>query len=234
MNERTVMILVWLSHGGSLFVLLVVIMLVIVNALVRKNLQRARLRGDSDEPPLGSVIGRIMGTLLAVSVGVLLISFSHYGCAILMGRRSTCLSNVKALSTSAAMYAQDYDERLPPSNTWFEAVASRVREGLATSSTSDRDPFRCPASESPWSYGMNMELGGVSESEIDYPAATALFFDADASSRSYVGGAGDVARTRHNYAPSIGFADGHARNMVRSTLDRVVWNPKIGEGKPPL
>lgn len=226
MSDRAVQFLVILSHAGTLVVFIIGLVMFGLWRLAIRDEERARQRYEVRRMRAGAFRRKIFGTLFAGSVAVWLVAASHWGCAILMGRRSQCMSNLKVLGTAVSMYSEDYDERLPPSSTWSEAIAPRVQIAAKQRDYTGGEPFRCPATESPASYGMNRALGGLPIAKIELPAATVLLFDADARVRSFSGGANDVARSRHMNSPNVAYTDGHVRPARPAALDQAQWSPK--------
>ncbi len=164
-------------------------------------------------------------SLFIASVAVFGLAFIHFGCAAIVAHSAQCMSNIKALAMGESMYSQDYDDRFPPSTCWSEVISTRVKRAAASHSVADGDPFRCPAAETPASYGMNALLSGIDLSRIDAPANTVLFFDADAPTRSFAGGAREVARSRHSDRPNVAFVDGHAKGVNAFGFEELNWSP---------
>jgi prepilin-type N-terminal cleavage/methylation domain-containing protein/prepilin-type processing-associated H-X9-DG protein len=97
-------------------------------------------------------------------------------------RASTCLSNQKQIGLAISMYAQDYDETLPPAvlldpNTsldtwWEERVAPYVKSGEIGGI------MTCPSAPSrAYAYSLNGALSGRSMASVPAPAALVLTGD---------------------------------------------------------
>ena len=227
MTERTALFVASLSHRWFLPVLLSPVLCGVAAYYVGGWWTRANMPARR----FSFVLRVVSYTPFLLSCAVFLVAFFHVGCASLSAHSSQCLSNIKQLSTGMMMYAQDYDERLPASSTWAEAIDTKMREAAASNSSAGKDPFRCPAAESPASYGMNVFMGGRAFSEMEAPSNTVLLFDADAPIRSFAGKAENVARNRHNGAPNMAFADGHAKWVNAFTFKQLIWTP-TQEAKP--
>jgi prepilin-type processing-associated H-X9-DG protein len=232
MTEQTALFLASLSHKWSLVVLSlpVVFGLAAYGAGVLQ--ARARAGANARARQIANGLRVASCTLLGVSIAASGVSFFHVGCATLKAHSVRCMSNVKALALGSLMYAEDYDQRLPPTAHWAEAIDSRVQQAAEKETPSIRDdPFHCPAAESTASYGMNAALNSESYDQMEAPADTVMLFDADAPVRSFAGGARDIARTRHNNAPNLAFVDGHARFANAFVLDKLTWAPTEASGQ---
>jgi len=166
-------------------------------------------------------------TMLIASLVIFGIAFFHIGCAAMKAHSTQCLSNIKQLATASLLYAQDYDEHLPPATRWSEVIAPHVKAAVKKNDGRGDDPFRCPATETPGSYGMNTALNRISLSDIASPADTVMLFDCDAPTRLFAGGADKLARNRHNHAPNVAFSDGHAKWANEFMQSKLNWTPTI-------
>ncbi len=239
MSEPTALFLADLSHRW--FLLLLILSAATGWGIHRLDVIRGRARGGSRLSRLLTLARGAGVGLLVASVGVLGVAFLHVGCAAIMAHRGECREHLRQLSEALAMYAEDYDQHLPPARQWSEAVAPRVSSpfGDAVAGRSGRDPFRCPAAASAASYGMNAELSGCSIADISDPTETVALFDADAPLRSYAGVDATVAWGRHSGAPNVAFVDGHVRAVTPTMRTRLRWLPtdavrKRATQPPPL
>lgn len=107
-------------------------------------------------------------------------------------RQASCLSNVKQLGLAFMMYAQDYDDTIPPTylGNWRAGVPTEWPD-LLEPYIKNLQVFACPSehwnistgvqSSFPISYGMNMQFGysapGVPMANIHKPAETILLAD---------------------------------------------------------
>jgi prepilin-type processing-associated H-X9-DG protein len=83
---------------------------------------------------------------------------------------TSCVSNCKQLAMGMLMYAQDYDEKLPPMKTsakFQKAVMPYIKNAKI---------FLCPATQKP--YALNATLNHKSMAKIKTLATTAAIFDA--------------------------------------------------------
>ncbi len=157
-------------------------------------------------------------------------------------RSTSCLSNMKQLSTGAMMYSQDYDEKVMPSyldnsGWWSNLIMPYVKNSQI---------FICPSKSTNPGYGHNhCNLGYracVSMGDVEKPAETVIFNDngqvtnpSDPPSTWQESGTGayytrwpnnepywttDPFRPvpRHNGMCNCAFLDGHAKAMTMDAL----------------
>ena len=139
-------------------------------------------------------------------------------------RQTTCLSQVRQISTAVQMYTQDNSGRYPM-YPWTTGVGTYL--GGATKM------FFCPSdavndSQQVCSYGMNGALirldgTGVNEAQINSPVDVGVLCDANPSRAigqdTYIPGGGlqadasasGVPNARHSKGIVVGFCDGHAK-----------------------
>jgi len=80
-----------------------------------------------------------------------------------------CQENLKHLGMAMLMYAQDYEERLPPADRWGTALRPYVR---------DEKFFHCPdAPGGRYGYAFHRQLGGKRISEIWQPESVVMLFE---------------------------------------------------------
>jgi len=144
-------------------------------------------------------------------------------------RQASCLSNLKQYALATLMYAQDYDEVLPPAVgglanwslfwTTVELVEPYVKNRQIRFCPDDRTgevDFSSMPGLGRYSYAWNkaafaymvpgMPAGPViSLSQIPLPSETTAFFD------GYKTGWVVLTRHRHNEGANVSFLDGHAK-----------------------
>jgi prepilin-type N-terminal cleavage/methylation domain-containing protein len=130
----------------------------------------------------------------------------------------SCLSNTKQFGVGIIMYAQDYDEHLPPAEKWMT---------VSMPYTKNKAIYICPVmkKESPKtaaSYAMDTRLSGKSLNKLKEPANQALAYD---STRTDWDAAdpGQTFAPQHNEGKqgSLVFADGHAKLVRDEDFTRV-------------
>jgi prepilin-type processing-associated H-X9-DG protein len=222
MSERTALFLASLSHQWFGLALLLPVVFGAGSFAAGRLRKHARARRRNRIQVIAAIAQIVSAALFGVSLVLFATALMHLGCAALKAQGVQCQSNLKQVSLALLMYSEDNGDRMPPSADWAEAIAPRLPEAAKSTLSTGSNPFGCPAAESPASYGMNGALGGLPSSRIVAPADTVLLFDADAPRRSFAGGPGDIASTRHGGAPNVAFADGHvkfANAYVRARLN---------------
>ncbi len=159
-----------------------------------------------------ALIGCVGFPLLGVPILAALL-FPVFAQAREKARQTSCLSNCKQMALGTLMYAQDYDETLPPKDAaWQPLLASYIKNGKV---------FQCPSAlAEPASYAMNVEILGKKLKKISEPEAVSLLFDANASSPSALAAPTEVAY-RHGGKRwgNVAFLDGHAKAQSKSSGD---------------
>jgi len=101
--------------------------------------------------------------------------FPAFGRAREMARRTSCASNLKQIGTAVMMYTQDYDERLPVSNSGGGSDTVAILEPY-TKNKSGRGIWQCPSHVDmddsgtfTSSYGYNFEYLIMQGTDPQYP-----------------------------------------------------------------
>jgi prepilin-type processing-associated H-X9-DG protein len=123
----------------------------------------------------------------------------------LAARRTVCVSNLKQLSTGLLMYAQDYDERMPPAATWSDNLPPYVKaSGI----------YLCPSRRTAGAgYAFNRKLSMRLQRDIAAAASAPALFE----SSLQVPNASDTLEsffTPHDGYGNVGFADGHVKALT--------------------
>ncbi|MHB1463337.1 MAG: hypothetical protein ACYC1M_18775 [Armatimonadota bacterium] len=140
-----------------------------------------------------------------------------------------CLSNSKQIGLAMRLYADDNDGMFPPTIKWQRHLLKYAyRETV----------FQCPiAKDAKYSYGMNIQIGSVSERKLANPTQTVAAFDCSLPMTSASGGreAVDFRHLVHGYQgiANIIFTDGHAQAATATKadspnlmpIDKVRWKP---------
>ncbi|MCX6367396.1 MAG: prepilin-type N-terminal cleavage/methylation domain-containing protein [Armatimonadetes bacterium] len=147
----------------------------------------------------------ILGIIAAILFPIFAQSREH-------SKRPQCLSNAKQFGVGIMMYAQDYDQHLPPAEKWMTVTQPY---------TKNKALYVCPVvkKESPKtvaSYAMDTRLSGKSLNKLKGLANQALAYD---STRTDWDAAdpGQTFAPRHSEGKqgSLVFADGHAKQVSR-------------------
>ena len=124
------------------------------------------------------------------------------------GRRYSCMSKVKGLSTAMFIYSGDWDDRMPPPEKWTTAIIPRVRR---------ESYFHCDALEDPnaFAYAFNSELGGRRQVDFKNVETVPMIYD----SSTLTANANDRVtslpiRGRHSGFNLVVYADGHAAKVL--------------------
>jgi hypothetical protein len=129
---------------------------------------------------------------------------------------SECITNLHSLCIAMRMYAEDHQGRLPPADSWSDAMLSYV---------SSRSAFVCRAVPQLRSgYAFNRALGRVRLSEIADPEHTVLLYESDLGWNG-AGGADTVA-WRHGGSSFFVFADGDFELVNRGEEGSLIWQPQ--------
>ncbi|HOY58965.1 MAG TPA: DUF4190 domain-containing protein [Verrucomicrobiota bacterium] len=133
----------------------------------------------------------------------------------------TCMNNLKQLALGALMYANDYNDQLPPADAWCDAVLKYTAGSEAV--------FHCPsgAPGQRCHYGYNARLTGKSLASVKDPDKVVLFFEVDGGWNVSGGPELMLASPRHARARGVAYLDGHCvmiRNDSRE-IENLRWDP---------
>jgi len=128
-------------------------------------------------------------------------------------RRAICLGNMKQLAMAMTMYAQDYENRLPPAERWCDAINPYIRNQAI---------FKCPADKAKYSYAMNFNLSKRAIAAIPNPAKTVMLFESTQGRKN----ATDVGRSwppkpRHGPGICVAYCDGRCKVETKKPDFRV-------------
>lgn len=123
------------------------------------------------------------------------------------GPRISCPSNLKQIAVASLIYAADYNERLPLSDNWLDALSPYTR---------NRRIEYCPSVGSYGQdfsgYAFNSKLSGDPVKDVRSPRTTPLLFESSKLRRN----AADSFQSflipgRHAGSSGIAFVDGHVK-----------------------
>lgn len=140
------------------------------------------------------------------------ILFPVFAQARMKGQQTRCLSNVKQIGIATVMYANDFDDRLPPGATWMDATEKYAEYPRI---------FACPAVSRPglltprvggkYGYAVNTSLSGKTAKSIKDPGKVIWVFESSDLARNATGDPStSPAPNRHGPGRTEGYADGHA------------------------
>jgi prepilin-type N-terminal cleavage/methylation domain-containing protein/prepilin-type processing-associated H-X9-DG protein len=124
-------------------------------------------------------------------------------------RQTTCTSNQKQIGALVQMYAQDHDETLPSTATFWSDI--KPDPGVLVCPTLGKTP--------PNGYNFNGYFGGASIGAIDDPTTSILVFDGK-NANNYTTSKTDVDY-RHSGSSIFGYIDGH----VAPAKAPIILNP---------
>lgn len=115
-----------------------------------------------------------------------------------------CQSNLKQLGLALMMYAQDYDDRLPPAQRWTEVLYPYVK---------NESVFKCPAApELECGYAYNRVLSMKLMRQVQSPAEAVSLFDSTIGKKNVAdNGASWPSPGRHDGGSNCAFMDGHVK-----------------------
>lgn len=126
---------------------------------------------------------------------------------------TTCLSNLKGLSLALATYLYDSNDTYPPADRW-----------LTLSRPYGAEAKHCGRAESPFSYALNENLGGLKLAEIQDVAKTVELFEMNATIPDALGTRRDLVR-RHGQGGFFSFCDTHVRHSRDDAEAGLIWKP---------
>jgi len=161
---------------------------------------------------LGAVVTAVMG-------GIMIFAFTQ---ARPEAEQVQCTINVHQLGVAIAGYSADNKGRLPPPDSWPEAIKSYLGEEAILAEPGAADQGRA--------YAMNAALAGKRREDIRRPSQTVMIFEC-APGAPPAGGADNLLpKPHHPRGYVIGFCDGHVEVVAKNDLDRLNWDP---QAEPP-
>ena len=167
-----------------------------------------------------SIAAIVLGLLIAAAMGGLLIyAFTQ---ARDEAEQVQCTNNVHQLGVAIAGYSADNQGRLPPPDSWPEAIKSYLGEEAILAEPGAADQGRA--------YALNAALAGKRMEDIRRASQTVMIFEC-APGAPPAGGADNLPpKLHHPRGYVIGFCDGHVESVEKNDLDRLIWDP---QAEPP-
>ncbi len=124
-------------------------------------------------------------------------------------KNKTCPENLKQLYSAVQFYAESWDDKLPPVDTWMTAIKDNVPKD---------EWLHCPEISTKagpkYGYSMNPALGGKKRSEIKDKEKTPLFYDStDLKMNAHAGPESMPKPGRHTGKNNVLFADGSVKSQ---------------------
>ncbi len=119
-------------------------------------------------------------------------------------RGRSCMVNLRSQATAVAVYAQDYDERLPLSINWMDAAEHYVRNPRV---------FHCPSvgtDQTLYGYAYNSRLNGLGSIDVVRPSTQVMLFDSTVLLRNASDAVASLPSPgRHRRRNNMAYFDGH-------------------------
>jgi prepilin-type processing-associated H-X9-DG protein len=120
-----------------------------------------------------------------------------------------CPDNLKKLYTAARLYADSWDDMLPPADVWMDRISEYVGDASA---------LRCPSvakgTEKQYGYAMNSALSGKVISGLGKQATTPLFYDSSSLGRNASDPVSSLPKPgRHGGRNNAVYLDGHVAEV---------------------
>ena len=126
-----------------------------------------------------------------------------------------CLTNMRYVGLGLMMYAQDYDERLPPTTGWSAHLGPYVK---------NESRFRCPSlAGRGYGYAFDARLDRLPLEKLAAPADTVALYETTDWSKN-ASWPGTKFATRHGLDETHGnvaFADGHAKALKAEAFEKL-------------
>jgi hypothetical protein len=132
---------------------------------------------------------------------------------------------VREVARSLAIYASEFDDRLPLAD-WQDVVSPYLERQDADALA--RDPLR-PVAGNGNTIAFHHRLVGVQLSRIESPSDTAMIYLSTQLGPNALGDGTDL-RFVQNVWTVVGFADSTARFQTSNTMDRSVFRLKLTSG----
>lgn len=156
---------------------------------------------------LGAVVTAIMG-------GNMIFALTE---ARIEAEQVQCMNNVHQVTVAVMNYSADNKGRLPPPDSWPEAIKSHLDDDTVLAEPGAADQGRA--------YAMNAALAGKRMEDIRRPSQTVMIFEC-APGAPPAGGADNLPpKPHHPRGYVIGFCDAHVEIVAKNDLDRLNWDP---------
>jgi hypothetical protein len=140
----------------------------------------------------------------------------------MVAQSATCQSNVFRISRAFRLYADDYDDHLPPCSAWMDRTVFYVAQERY---------LHCPTVSRPgdnrFGYAMNGAVGGNDRAKIDRPEETIIVYDSIRLEKSaseptpiFPHPGRHLTKSRKGSAPKPGNMAGYADGSARIRLDQ--------------
>ncbi|MCX5676285.1 MAG: DUF1559 domain-containing protein [Planctomycetota bacterium] len=157
---------------------------------------------------LGAVVTAVMG-------GIMIFALTE---ARHEAEQVQCTNNVHQVGVAMMNYSADNKGRLPPPDSWPEAIKAHLGDDTVLAEPGAADQGRA--------YAMNAALAGKRLEDIRRASQTVMIFEC-APGAPPAGGPDNLPpKPHHPRGYVIGFCDGHVEIVAKNDLDRLIWDPK--------
>ena len=126
------------------------------------------------------------------------------------------VSQMKQIGLAARMYANDHQDKLPPAETWCDALKDELGSFKVLKAATDAGPGAC-------SYAYNAKLSGLEDGKVN--PQTVMFFEAESGWNQHGGPELMLPEPRSRGVYVIGFADGSVQQIPAAQIDTLRWDP---------
>lgn len=168
----------------------------LTNAVMARVTRQARGKERARRSREKASSKRLLEILVVVGILAILaaVLFPVFARAREKARQSSCLSNMKQVAIAVQMYAQDYDDTLPPAADW---------QGLVSRYAGNDQIFECPTRQGRLPhYALSPFVAGRNLGEIADPETTVMLYEIGEDGRQVY---------PHNDGANYGFVDGHVK-----------------------
>lgn len=212
------------NHSGALEWMFSVIPFVIPALVVLRVAFNTAKGIPRDDPRLlrsAKWLGLAVVSLASYLFGVLFVGLMFvkpFFSARAVSQSTVCRSNLKQLSAALLMYAQDFDETLPPARRWGDSAVDYLPD------TPGEIVFRCPSSDTSYGFAFNRALDQIPLVRIGTPESMVLLLETDATNRNALGEQSSLPNPpRHYGGVNIAYANGTVKWASGNTQERLPW-----------
>ncbi len=208
-----------LGIGGAMGLLIGIVGLIFsIVALrrIRRTPGQVSGRGLAIAGLVASIAAIVLGAAVtAVMGGNMIFALTE---ARIEAEQVQCMNNVHQVTVAVMNYSADNKGRLPPPDSWPEAIKSHLDDDTVLAEPGAADQGRA--------YAMNAALAGKRTEDIRRASQTVMIFEC-APGAPPAGGADNLPpKPHHPRGYVIGFCDAHVETVAKNDLDRLIWDTK--------
>lgn len=157
--------------------------------------------------------------VIPILVAILLPALSN---ARQMARSTVAMSNARQLGLAFTLYANEYNDSLPVSESWPNMISRYVGDSNVIS----RSPYDHEAGRF---FAMNASLKGSKLNRVRQPAQTVLLFECRSGSPATGGPELLPQFPRGPKGFIVGFVDGHVECVKPNGMSQLIWSPNLNK-----